>query len=154
MRTSSLSYAGEQNIGRRIRSKIVHAARLLLNLAGNEQLSAEDIQLVLFSVGANAEGGRLEKLISGDKQTTSSSTSPATSSSLPRPSISFSPGDSKTSVEELKEEPFSQPTSSSTSPATSSPLPRPSSSSHHGTSKGVSSGMTRKSCRKGKGKKV
>jgi len=40
------------------------AAYLLLNLAGNEQPSAEDIKSVLSSVGVDAEGERLEKLIS------------------------------------------------------------------------------------------
>jgi hypothetical protein len=40
------------------------AAYLLLNLAGNEQPSAEDIKSVLSSVGVDAEGDRLEKLIS------------------------------------------------------------------------------------------
>ncbi|CAD0038529.1 unnamed protein product [Aureobasidium pullulans] len=40
------------------------AAYLLLNLAGNEQPSAEDIKSVLSSVGVDAEGERLDKLIS------------------------------------------------------------------------------------------
>ncbi|KAI4720104.1 hypothetical protein E4T48_03703 [Aureobasidium sp. EXF-10727] len=40
------------------------AAYLLLNLAGNEQPSAEDVKSVLSSVGVDAEGDRLEKLIS------------------------------------------------------------------------------------------
>ncbi|THW73688.1 hypothetical protein D6D19_05456 [Aureobasidium pullulans] len=40
------------------------AAYLLLNLAGNEQPSAEDIKSILSSVGVDAEGERLDKLIS------------------------------------------------------------------------------------------
>ncbi|KAH0261298.1 hypothetical protein KCU91_g14101, partial [Aureobasidium melanogenum] len=40
------------------------AAYLLLNLAGNESPSAEDIKSVLSSVGVDAEGERLDKLIS------------------------------------------------------------------------------------------
>lgn len=40
------------------------AAYLLLNLAGNEQPSADDIKGVLSSVGIDAEGDRLSKLIS------------------------------------------------------------------------------------------
>lgn len=78
---------------------------LLLNLAGNEQPSTEDSKFVPSSVGVDAEDDRLEKLISelsGNKQTTFASTSPAISSSLPRMSISFSPGHPKVSVEEPK----------------------------------------------------
>ncbi|KAG9515743.1 hypothetical protein KCU71_g23943, partial [Aureobasidium melanogenum] len=40
------------------------AAYLLLNLAGNESPSAEDVKSVLSSVGVDAEGERLDKLIS------------------------------------------------------------------------------------------
>jgi hypothetical protein len=39
-------------------------AALLLNFASNEQPSAEDIKSVPSSVGVDAEGDRLEKLIS------------------------------------------------------------------------------------------
>jgi hypothetical protein len=40
------------------------AAYLLLNLAGNESPSAEDIKSILSSVGIDAEGDRLDKLLS------------------------------------------------------------------------------------------
>lgn len=40
------------------------AAYLLLNLAGNASPSAEDIKSVLESVGIEAEGDRLDKLLS------------------------------------------------------------------------------------------
>lgn len=40
------------------------AAYLLLNLAGNESPSAEDIKGVLDSVGIEADQERLEKLLS------------------------------------------------------------------------------------------
>lgn len=40
------------------------AAYLLLQLAGNEQPSAADIKSVLSSVGIEADGDRLDKLVS------------------------------------------------------------------------------------------
>ena len=118
---------------RTLKARYLAVCLLLLNLTGNEQPSAEDFKSFPSSVGVDAEGGRLEKLIAGlfgNKQTTSALTSPATSSLLPRTSSPFPPGDSKVSVEEPKEGPSPHPTFSSTSPATSTVLQRSSSPSY------------------------